>query len=381
MKVAVNARLLTSPAIRGWNRYTLNLLAELPALGVGAAAVLWTARSTPTTSARLPPGGAALRVAPPMRFLAWQNRWLPRQCAIDGADVLHSPVQLRAALVEPLPQNPDPPRRHRPGLYGPAWDPGASVSARTSCGTGSRTGSRGPGRTGSSPSASTPGATSSATWASPPRRSVVTYESADRRFHEPIPEADRRRVRAAHGIGEPLRLLHRRMGATQEHPVPGAGLRRRGPRRRRPGPGRRAGRAARRPWRGWPRPLGVGDRLRLLGYVEDDDLPALYAEALAFAYPSEYEGFGLQLCEAMAAGCPTLAARADLPAGSPGRRRRDLQPGRPRRAFRPAPPHRLRPRLSLRAVRRARARAAAFSWRRTAEADRGRLSRGDRRGS
>jgi len=54
----------------------------------------------------------------------------------------------------------------------------------------------------------------------------------------------------------------------------------------------------------------IEDRLRLLGWVDDRDLPALYAGALSFVYPSEYEGFGLQLCEAMAAGCPTLAAQA-----------------------------------------------------------------------
>jgi glycosyltransferase involved in cell wall biosynthesis len=54
--------------------------------------------------------------------------------------------------------------------------------------------------------------------------------------------------------------------------------------------------------------LDVGDCLRLVGRVEDLDLPALYAEALCFVYPSEYEGFGLQLCEAMAVGCPILAA-------------------------------------------------------------------------
>ncbi len=34
MRVAFNARLLTGPQLRGWNRYTINLLAHLPALGV-----------------------------------------------------------------------------------------------------------------------------------------------------------------------------------------------------------------------------------------------------------------------------------------------------------------------------------------------------------
>ena len=44
--------------------------------------------------------------------------------------------------------------------------------------------------------------------------------------------------------------------------------------------------------------------------VADEELPALYAGALCFVYPSLYEGFGLQLCEAMAVGCPCLASRA-----------------------------------------------------------------------
>jgi glycosyltransferase involved in cell wall biosynthesis len=56
--------------------------------------------------------------------------------------------------------------------------------------------------------------------------------------------------------------------------------------------------------------LGLGERVRLLGYVPDDDLPALYSGAWAFAYPSLFEGFGLPVVEAMACGAPVVTSTA-----------------------------------------------------------------------
>jgi len=54
---------------------------------------------------------------------------------------------------------------------------------------------------------------------------------------------------------------------------------------------------------------GLADLVRLPGHVPDADLHVLYHEADVFAYPSWYEGFGLPVLEAMAAGTPVLTAR------------------------------------------------------------------------
>lgn len=59
--------------------------------------------------------------------------------------------------------------------------------------------------------------------------------------------------------------------------------------------------------------------LRALGWVPDDELPALYRGALAFVLASRYEGFGLTCVEAMASGTPVVAAdRAALPEACAG---------------------------------------------------------------
>ncbi len=55
-------------------------------------------------------------------------------------------------------------------------------------------------------------------------------------------------------------------------------------------------------------PLERRGQVRRLGYVDETELPLLYAGAHAFAFPSLYEGFGLPVLEAMASGVPVLTS-------------------------------------------------------------------------
>ena len=195
----------------------------------------------------------------------------------------------------------------------------------------------------------------------------MTPEAADPVFSQPVKDVDRVRVTDRHGLARPyvfyvggwearknLPLLLRGFAGAS---IEGVDLVLAGGRE-----GEREGLAD------LADSLGIGGALKLLGWVDDVDLPALYAGALCLAYPSEYEGFGLQVCEAFAVGCPVLAARAtSLPevVGSGGETFDLDDPGELASLLRRvATDPEFRGELS----RRARARSAEFSWRRTAEA-------------
>lgn len=61
-------------------------------------------------------------------------------------------------------------------------------------------------------------------------------------------------------------------------------------------------------WGSWVKSLGIADRVHRLGYVERPDMPVLYKAALAFVFPSLFEGFGLPVLEAQAVGVPVICA-------------------------------------------------------------------------
>ena len=54
--------------------------------------------------------------------------------------------------------------------------------------------------------------------------------------------------------------------------------------------------------------LGLGDRVRFTGFVDEAVKPAFYRGAVAFIFPSRYEGFGLPPLEALACGTPVVGS-------------------------------------------------------------------------
>ncbi len=58
----------------------------------------------------------------------------------------------------------------------------------------------------------------------------------------------------------------------------------------------------------------AGDRIRITGYLPDEEIGRWYQRASVFAFPSLDEGFGMPVIEAMAAGVPVIAGnRSSLP--------------------------------------------------------------------
>ncbi|MGM0984655.1 MAG: glycosyltransferase family 4 protein [Pseudomonadota bacterium] len=113
------------------------------------------------------------------------------------------------------------------------------------------------------------------------------------------------------------------------------------------------------------RALAAGT-IRRLGYVTSHDLPTLYGLAAGFVYVSHYEGFGMPVIEAMAAGVPVLTANVTAMAEVAGNDALTVDPLDTTQI-----------RLGLQAlleddhgerVLRARRRAAGFSWQASARA-------------
>jgi glycosyltransferase involved in cell wall biosynthesis len=56
------------------------------------------------------------------------------------------------------------------------------------------------------------------------------------------------------------------------------------------------------------RELGVADRVKFIGYIEDSQLAELLNQAIALVFPSLWEGFGIPILEAMACGTPVITS-------------------------------------------------------------------------
>ncbi|BDC50573.1 glycosyl transferase family 1 [Bryobacterales bacterium F-183] len=301
MKVGINARLLSSPDTRGWNRYAINLMLELQKLN--CELVLYT--EFPIHNAhfdRLDQRLLAVRESGPMLYLKWEQMWLPMTMRRDGLDVFHSPFHF--------------------GL--PFWTSCPRVLTLHDA-IGHRNGAKGPFRFAAF-------LTNIYEWIARscadqivtvsehakldlveqlsmvPEKFTVVHNAADPALAASDPGA-LEVLRKSHQIGDRFLfyvggwevrknvdfLVKAFARATADDlclVLAGA----------KPEEIARV--------RKLIVELGVSTHVTLLGRISDVELAALYAGCHCFVYPSLAEGFGLQLCEAMLAGAPILSSDA-----------------------------------------------------------------------
>jgi glycosyltransferase involved in cell wall biosynthesis len=112
----------------------------------------------------------------------------------------------------------------------------------------------------------------------------------------------------------------------------------------------------------------LGDRVKLLGFIDDAQLARLYQAASVFLFPSFEEGFGIPVLEAMAAGVPVVTSNVSSMPEVGGEAALYIDPHSPsdiaRKVVQAVEDSVLRAVL----VEKGTARAREFTWRRTAEA-------------
>jgi glycosyltransferase involved in cell wall biosynthesis len=360
VRVGINARLLASPDLRGFNRYTAELVRALAATG-GVDVVLF---SDAPIHRRHALDGIPTVIGAVRPQFRWQHGWLPGALKAERIELFHAPAHWGVPWRSACPvvvtihdvadrELPAPPpqafaasarheleqwlavRRARRIIAVSEWT-ARSVSRHLGVA---------------------------------PERIAVTVEGAAPAFDAPPPPAHIVAVRAASGLSgpyfvyaggfDPRKNLGALVAALASLPeerrftiaLVGAGA-----------DGEDAARlrrdAARR---------GVLRWLRFTGAVDDATLAALYAGAVAVVLPSWLEGFGLPVVEAMHLGIPAAVSTAgSLPeiTGDAGLVFPPDDPGMLADALlRLAGDDALREALAA----KARARAPLFTWRRAAE--------------
>jgi len=296
MRLGFNARSLAAPHMRGWTRYTVQLLRHLPALG--AELVLFTDQPLNREHlAELEPDSFRVVQSPEMRYLAWEQVWLPLAVTRERIELFHAPANFGLPLAAPCPRvltlhdaideafEPSPVGRSlREKIVSASFWAARTVASRVI----------------------TVSAHAKADlvkhWAIPAAKINVIHEASDLR-ERAVSVVEEQRLFDALGISSNFILyaggFERRKNvdfllrafATAE--LEGVSLVLVG---------------SKPP--ALPKIQNKPGVIHTTGFVSDATLTALYRRAQAFVYPSLYEGFGLQLCEAMSFGCPTLAADA-----------------------------------------------------------------------